>query len=401
MAVHMAQRTERVVGLMSGTSCDGVSAALMEVQWRGAGLRLRPLAACTVSYPRATRRALLDIGHGAAVPAGTLARLHYAVGAFFAGAARRVCRAAGVSLASVRAIGSHGHTVFHGPDAGVTYQIGEAAVIADRTGITTVADFRPADVAAGGQGAPLVPFIHYLLFRHPRRARAIQNLGGIGNVTYVPPAARLCDVVAFDTGPGNMVIDGEVRMLTGSRAWFDRDGRLARAGHVSAPLLRHLLRHPYLRRPPPKTAGRELFGDRFVERVVRAARRHRLSDADVVATVTALTARSVTDAYRRFLGRIDDVIVCGGGARNPVLVGMLAAELPDTHVCRSGELGYAEEALEAYAFGILASAAVHGRAANVPAATGARRSVVLGKIVPGGNYLGVRLPRLTAKIHPR
>jgi anhydro-N-acetylmuramic acid kinase len=393
----------RVIGLMSGTSCDGVDAAVVRVRRHGTALRATLETFATTPYTPAMRRRLLRVAGGAAVPAAEIAALAGALGERFAAAVsalRRRARARSIDL-----VGCHGHTVHHDPTgARVTLQLGEAAIVAVRTGLTTVADFRPADVAAGGQGAPLVPFVHAALFRDTRRARAVQNLGGIGNVTYLPPGRGVADVRAFDTGPGNIVIDGLVRRLSHGRHWLDRGGVCAARGRVDDALVARLLRHEVFRLEPPKSTGRELFGEAYVDALVTAGRRRRLSDDDLVATATALTAASCADAYRRFLlphGPIDEVVLCGGGADNPTLVGMLRAALPFASVRTTAALGVPAQAVEAVAFAVLAAAAVWGMASNVPAATGAARALVLGKIVPGANYASVTLTGPVAVGTPR
>jgi anhydro-N-acetylmuramic acid kinase len=384
----------RVIGLMSGTSADGVDAALVRVRRRAAGLAVRLEAFRQVAYPLALRRRLLAAADGAPIGAAELAALGRDVGERQAAAMSGLCRQTRTPLTAIDLVGCHGHTLHHDPARGVTMQIGDAALVAVRTGITTIADFRPADVAAGGEGAPLVPAAHAWMFRHPRLGRAIQNLGGIGNVTYLPPGSGLDDVIAFDTGPGNMVLDALVRRLTRGREWFDVDGGRAARGRVDEALLRAWLRHPYFRRRPPKSTGRELFGGAYVDAIVADAERRRLSANDLLATATALTAASCADAYRRVLaprGPLSEVWVCGGGAANPTLVAMLRARLPGIRVRESDALGMPSRAVEAVAFALLAAATAHGIAGNVPAATGARRPLVLGKIVPGENYERVML----------
>jgi anhydro-N-acetylmuramic acid kinase len=269
-----------------------------------------------------------------------------------------------------------------------TLQIAEPSVIAERTGITTVADFRPRDVAAGGQGAPLVPYADHVLFADGRRSRAVQNIGGIANVTYLPAGGGIGDILAFDTGPGNMIIDRVVCRATAGRRTYDKDGRMAAGGTVQPDLLARLMRHPYLRRRPPKTTGREEFGTQFTDSLYDGATR-RFAPKDVAATATMFTAASIADAYARFLpGPVDEVILCGGGARNATLVDMLRRELrrrlPRAPAVRlMDELGLNADAKEAVSFAVLAAATIRGQAGNVPSATGASRPAVLGKIVPG------------------
>ena len=325
-----------------------------------------------------------------------ISQANFALGEVFAQAVLDLAGSAGVRLDEIEAIGSHGQTIWHQPrpaawggmEVNSTLQIGEPAVIAERTGITVVADFRVRDMAAGGQGAPLVPYVDYLLFKDAQLARAIQNIGGIANVTYIP-SGRECEagpetVVAFDTGPGNMVIDAVVKALSGGRQAMDRDGRWAAAGRVQADFLADLLAHPYFAIRPPKTTGREEFGEQYAAGVMAAAQARGLAAADTVATVTALTARTIADAYKAFLPALpDQVILGGGGARNPTLRSRLRDELPGVAITSHEAFGIPDEAKEAMAFAILASECLDGQSNNLPSATGARRPVVMGKIVPG------------------
>jgi anhydro-N-acetylmuramic acid kinase len=398
---------------MSGTSTDGISAALVRLRPTARGYEHRLLAFRTYRYAERLRAALLRCAEGTPQPVAELSRLNVALGEELARAAARIAAEGGVPLAAVDCIGSHGHTVFHGPPrrrgpgrptpvarrghaGGSTLQIGEPAVIAVRTGVTVIADFRPADVAARGEGAPLAPYVHWLLFTDTRFGRAIQNVGGIGNVTYLPPRAGADDVLAFDTGPGNMVIDALVARFSAGRARFDRGGRMAAAGTADPRLLSKLLRHPYLRRQPPKSTGREEFGAAMVSDLVRDAQRLGLSAEDTVATATVFTAASIADAYRRFVkprGRLDAVHVAGGGALNRTLLGCLGDLLPGVHVGTVDELGVGSETMEAIAFAVLACETLRGRCGNLPSVTGAERRVVLGKIVPGSPEQWRRLTR--------
>ncbi|HPD14939.1 MAG TPA: anhydro-N-acetylmuramic acid kinase [Planctomycetota bacterium] len=381
----MRQKPELVIGLMSGTSYDGIAAALVAVRGAGLATRAELRAFETYPYPPAVRRL---VAAASAPPTGTVdlvCRANFVLGERFAEAAVRIARRARVALGRVALIGSHGQTIHHLPAASPpsTLQIGEPAVIAERTGVTTVADFRPRDVAAGGQGAPLVPYVDYLLLRHRTRGRLVLNIGGIANFTHLPPACRPSDVLAFDTGPGNMLLDALVGLLTRGRRTFDRDGALAARGAVSQPLLRRLLRHPYLRREPPKSTGRETFGVPFAERLLRAGG---LAPEDLLATVTAFTAASIADAHRRFVaprGRVDEVIASGGGCHNRTLMRRLAETFAPVPVRLSDDFGIPADAKEAMAFAILAHETMAGRPGNLPSATGAARPVVLGKIVPG------------------
>jgi anhydro-N-acetylmuramic acid kinase len=379
----------RFVGLMSGTSLDGIDAALVEVEGTTEDdVSARLVRALTLPYDEPRREAI-----HAAIAAGTaeaLCGLHADLGEWLAEAAVRVCDEAGVSLGRVDAIGSHGQTVWHRPPSderrGATLQLGDAATIAERTGVAVVSDFRTRDMAAGGHGAPLVPWVDRLLFSAPGRARALQNIGGIGNVTRVPPKGSAESAFAFDTGPGNALIDAAVELATDRRLTFDRDGLLAARGEVDAELLAELLRHPYFSAEPPKSTGRELFGRPFVARLVEAVQPEGDRDwLDLVATLTELTARSIADAYGRWVvpRGVDEVVITGGGARNPTLVGRIRALLAPLPVVDGAALGIDPDAKEAVAFALLAWAHLRGIPANVPEATGAAGPRVLGSLTPG------------------
>ena len=372
-----------VIGLISGTSADGTASAVVRIDGTPPALQWELLAHRNVPHPPDLR---VEIFRAFRPETGTVDRLcalNVRLGQAFAQAAVQVAAAAGLTLDRIDLIGSHGQTVWHipsGPEAS-TLQLGEPAIIAELTGLPVVSNFRARDMAAGGQGAPLVPYLDKLLFAHPTLRRALQNIGGIGNVTYLaPPASE----IAFDTGPGNMLIDYAAAQATGGEWEYDRDGVLAAQGAVDAELLAELMDEPYLRLPPPKTTGRELFGAQLGARVWERAKTRDLSDVDIVATLTAYTAHSIAQAYRDFLpGMPDEVIVSGGGALNPTLMGMLRDALLPAHILTSGDLGLPVEAKEAVAFAVLAYETWHGRPGNLPSATGARRAVVLGSITPG------------------
>ena len=388
-AISPKSKSQFIVGLMSGTSADGIDAVVARIRDTGHGLNAQIVTHVHRSFNRVLRQRILLVSlHGAVAE---ICELNFFLGEQFAEAALLAIRKAKLTPKQISAIGSHGQTIHHLPNAKTpsTLQIAEPAVIAERTGITTVADFRVRDMAAGGQGAPLVPYADWALFTDNTRPRIIQNIGGIGNLTFLPPAARLSDVLAFDTGPGNMVIDGVVTLLSKGRQTFDRDGRWAARGQVCLDWVEQLLRHPYLRRSPPKTTGREEFGQFFVEQLVRQARRRRLPDEDIVASVTALTATSIADAYHRYVfpklrnheREQLQIILGGGGAKNPVLRNLLETFFGG-QIFTHQDFGIANEAKEALAFAIMAYQTLLGRPSNVPSATGARRPVVLGKIVP-------------------
>lgn len=390
-----AARAEFYVGLMSGTSADGIDAVVAKLAGRGKGLTAQIRAHVAHPFSPALRKRILHAGlHGTVAE---LCELNFELGEQFARAALAAIRKAKLRPNQIAAIGSHGQTVHHLPNAKFpsTLQIGEPSVIAERTGITTIADFRVRDMAAGGQGAPLVPYADWVLFTDAARPRIVQNIGGIGNLTFLPPGAGLDDIIAFDTGPGNMVMDALVTQLSNGRLNFDRAGRWAAQGRVSTSLLEWCLRHPYLARGLPKTTGREEFGATFVAEFLKQGRKLKLSGADLIATATAFTANSIAGAYGRFVfprlksgarSRLQ-IILGGGGAKNPTLVRMLAAALvdelpnPTASIFTHEDFGMDNSAKEPLAFALLARATIHGEPSNVPAVTGARRAVVLGKII--------------------
>ena len=380
------KRNLRVAGLMSGTSADGVDAAIVDVAGESTAL----VAFATYPYPASIASRVLELSAGgSSVP--DLCHLNFAIGEIFAAAVIRLCRESGVPLDSIDLVGSHGQTVCHLPKGrrfrgaafASTLQIGEPSVIAERTGITTVADFRPRDIAAGGQGAPLVPLADYLLFRHPKLKRAVQNIGGIANVTFLPAGCSRARVSAFDTGPGNMLMDALVGLATGGRRRFDRGGAIAGRGRVDRRLLAALMRHPFLAKKPPKTTGREDFGAAFAQSVFAKAQKQRMPTADMLATAASYTAESIAVAYEKFLpARPDEVILCGGGARNHTLVQLLAERVAPAVLRTTDDFGIDADAKEAVSFAILAVETVRGNPGSIPSATGAGRAAVLGKVVP-------------------
>ncbi|HTK48251.1 MAG TPA: anhydro-N-acetylmuramic acid kinase [Gemmatimonadaceae bacterium] len=369
------------VGLMSGTSLDGISAAVARFVPDGARYRAELLAFHVHPYSSEQRDRLLAAMRGGT--AREYCRLAVDVGSWLADAAVAALAEAGVSRADVRAIGSHGQTLWHEPGHS-TWQLDAPAVIAERTGLAVVSDFRVRDVAAGGQGAPLVPIADALLFAGGEW-RALQNLGGIGNVTVVPPDGTLASVRAFDTGPGVAVIDAVVRRVAPEMR-YDEDGRIAASGTPVEEVLAELLAHPYFAAEPPKSTGRELFDDAYVARLIERCRavRPNASDADLVATATALTARSIADAYRRFIPEpVTETLLSGGGAKNATLVRLIADGVAPLAVHTFEERYFDGEAKEAMAFALLALLHLESRAGNVPTATGARGYRVLGALTPG------------------
>lgn len=359
-----------VAGIMSGTSLDGIDVAVVDC-----GASYKVLGFHTEPYPKKVRQAILSVSNKVCHVA-EVSRLNFLLPQLYAQA---FARTPGHEAAKL--IGCHGQTIYHEGSGKLpnTLQIGDGSVLAELTGVPVVSDFRPRDIAAGGQGAPLIPFVDYHLFRHARRGRVALNIGGIANITVIPPKAKPDEVIAFDTGPGNMVIDQLVAHVTGGRESFDRDGKRAAKGTPDAKLLRSLLAGQYYRRRPPKSAGREQYGQEFVDGLLGSG----LGTDDLIATATALTALTIADQVKRFgepLTTVDDLIVSGGGAKNPQILGHLAAYLPGTRVTVSAEFGLDPDAKEAVGFAILAYQTWRRKPSNLPSATGARRGVVLGKL---------------------
>ncbi|HWZ51180.1 MAG TPA: anhydro-N-acetylmuramic acid kinase [Granulicella sp.] len=419
-----------VAGVMSGTSADGVDVAVCRISpgpGEGATPRVRLLGHVGSPYPRAVRAAVLRVMEGEPVTAAEMSRLHWRLGEIYAECVTKACAELGVKTSAVAPsrdahlsrgeaaakmghpvlhsgaslrlglVACHGQTVYHQSEAArylgapvrATWQMGETSVIAERLRVPVVSDLRPADLAAGGQGAPLVPMLDYVMFRSERVSRVLQNLGGIGNLTAIPAGAGVDSVMAFDTGPANMIIDECMRRLYG-RA-FDRGGAVARSGQVLGDVVARGLREAYFAAAPPKSCGREQFGSSFTDGFIALCRKAGAADADVVATAAALTVESVLEGYRRFawphleqaapLAKTE-FVVAGGGAKNAALMGMLRDGLEPlgVKVRLMEELGVPAQAKEAVAFALLGWLTWHGLPGNVPAATGARRAVVLGKV---------------------
>ncbi len=382
-----------VAGVMSGTSADGIDVAIARILGRGFRSRLELLAHYQFPYPPEVRRAILASMDAPSASVANLSRLSFLLGDLYADAVLVAQRRARLEC---ELVGCHGQTLYHqgvakpflGHRIACTWQSGEAAAIAAKVGVPVVSDFRPADMAASGKGAPLVPFLDYILCRHRRYGRIVQNLGGIGNLTAIPPRAIPEQLLAFDTGPGNMVIDAVAEHLFGKA--YDRNGRLAARGRPIERVLRELMRQPFFRQKPPKTAGREQFGREFVRDFLRLCQRAK--EHDIVATATALTARSIGMAVRKFVlplegadgrpTRFREYVVSGGGTKNPTLMRMIAEELAPLklRLRSSDDFGMPSEAKEAAAFALLAYQTWRRLPSNVPSATGATRPVILGKI---------------------
>ena len=379
-----------IAGVMSGTSADGINVALLRLLKNARGQqypRHTLLGHEEYPFPVPVRRAVLAMMNAELARVADLARLNFLLGELYAEAVAKTARKHRVKLDLV---GCHGQTLYHqgvaerflGRKLAVTWQTGEGAVVAARLGVPVVSDFRPADMAAGGKGAPLVPFLDYRVYRDQRVGRIAQNIGGIANLTAIPAGASLRQVIAFDTGPGNMVMDAVMEEFFGRR--FDRDGKIAASGRVLDGVVTKLVRMPFFRQKPPRTAGREEFGREYVGRFLQMCRGAR--KADVVATATALTAQSIADAIHHFVIRprqnYHEMIVSGGGANNPTLMAMLRSELSKLGIAlrSSDEFGIPTEAKEAVAFALLAHETWHRRPSNVLSATGAKRAAILGKI---------------------
>jgi anhydro-N-acetylmuramic acid kinase len=392
----MIKKDMIVAGIMSGTSADGINVALVRMSGRrgahGSSLPFELIGHTEYAYPKKIRAAVLAAMNASRASVADLARLNFLLGELYSDAllaTERQCRV------KVHLVGCHGQTLYHqgepqlflGSRIAATWQTGEGAIIAARVKAPVVSDFRPADMAAGGKGAPLVPFLDYMLFRDARMGRIVQNIGGIANLTAIPAGAAPSDAVAFDTGPGNMVIDAVTEKLYGKP--FDRDGTIAASGKVLDTVLGKMLRHDFFHQKPPKTAGREEFGREFVGEFLRSCRRCRKQD--VVATATALTAKSITDVLRPFVVKqsklarkksFHEMILSGGGTKNNTLIAMLADELKPLglRLRFSDEFGLPSAAKEAVAFAVLAHETWHRRSSNILSATGAKRAAVLGKL---------------------
>lgn len=391
--MHVATKySRRIIGIMSGTSLDAIDVAMVRIQKHGINARVRLEHFREFPYPPKIRSVVRELFDPKRARVDDICRYDFILGEVFAAAVLRMLQETKIRADSVDLVATAGQTIWHDPELILvepdvdwldhpietrsTFAIGQSAVIAERTGIMTVGDLRVRDVAAGGQGAPLVPYFDWVLLRHKTRGRAIQNIGGIGNVTYIPPKASWDDVIAFDTGPGNMIIDELTWVATNGRQTFDADGALASAGRVREDLLEYWMADPYFTKTPPKTTGRELFGAQFARRILAEA--PGVDIHDLIATATALTAESIVRAYHDFVlprGPIHEVMLAGGGAKNPTLVRMLRDRMPKQRML----IYKASEAKEAMAMAMIANDSVVGLVTNVAGATGGRPTV-LGKI---------------------
>ena len=381
-----------VVGLMSGTSADGVDVAIFDIRGKPGEMTVELLHGSTFEYESDMRQRILSCCDASESRVDQIAALHTDLAEVFAQCTLELIEQAGMTPHQADLVGSHGQTLWHNVlasgDVSASLQIVEAAVIAERSGITVISNFRARDIAAGGQGAPLSSYIDWLLLRHPTKWRAVQNIGGMGNVTFLPPLDnKTAEPIAFDTGPGNALLDIAVSAFTGGAQNYDRDGEYARQGRVNEEWLDELLRHPYYLRDYPKTTGRETFGTSAALALVAEARSRGLVAAEIIATLTALTATNIADAYQRFApAPIQEVILGGGGRHNPVIVGMLRQLLAPAEVMTHEDVGMDSDFKEALVFAVLAYETWHGRPATLPALTGARHASVLGSITPGKNF---------------
>ena len=371
---------------MSGTSVDGIDVAVVDIEGEGFEQRVKLVAYEAIPFPEGVREGVLAVSN-AKTDTARISQMNFLLGELFAEALVEACRRTNAPLSTIELVGSHGQTIYHqasatslhGRRVRSTLQIGEASLIAERVRAPVVSDFRPADMALGGQGAPLVPYVDYLLYRRADRGRVALNIGGIANLTAIPPKAGPEQVIAFDTGPGNMLIDALMSQFSRGTLSYDRDGRMAAKGTVQQELLKDLLNDHFLHRPPPKSCGREQYGPEYVANLLAEG----LEPADLMATATAFTAASVADAIERFVSPkmpVNEMIVSGGGVKNPEIMKRLNAQAPDATVVASDELGVSSDAKEALAFAVLAHETWHRRPANLPSATGARGPAVLGKV---------------------
>jgi anhydro-N-acetylmuramic acid kinase len=380
-----------VLGLMSGTSADGIDISLAQIYGSPPNIRAKLLAHTSAKFPSAVRTEILRVAEQHPISAGELSQLNFRLGEIFADAAFTACKTFRISPKKIGLIGSHGQTIFHqgqpakylGAPTASTLQIGEPSIIAAKTGITTVADFRPADIALGGQGAPLVPYADNLLYAHKTLGRVSLNLGGIANITVLPANAKPSQIFAFDTGPANILIDALVSHFTHGRQRFDKNAHLATQGRSIPALLDELMRDPYLKLVPPKSTGREYYGHSYVKKLFVLAKKHRAQPKDLIRATTVFTALSVIDALNRFvLPKIEiaHLIVSGGGAKNPLILAQLSAALGKIQVLPSSKFNVPTDAKESFAFALLAYETFHQRPSNLPSATGARGPAILGKI---------------------
>jgi len=393
---RVLSKSERtVIGLMSGTSGDGITASVAKIAGNYTETKLSVVSYETYPYEKDFRQRIFEIFDPETSSVNAICEMSFEIGQKLAEAALKIAEKADVSMSEVDLIGSHGQTIYHIPrppekgNVRSTLQIGEPAVIAEQTGVLTVADFRKMDVAAGGEGAPLVPYVDYILFSKRGKGMTLQNIGGIGNVTYIPPGAKEDDVIAFDTGPGNMVVDMLVRLYTNSRLGYDPDGSMAQKGKVNDTMVDELMQMQFFRMKPPKSTGRELFGKDFVLSFKRKADDMGMKPEDAIATATALTVESIGRSYEDYVmphGKVEEIFVAGGGMKNKTMMSWLSKRLGGVPIRSFDELGVQSEAREAAYFAVLANEFIHGNYSNLPTATGAKKRAILGSMCYAGPF---------------
>lgn len=372
-----------VAGLMSGTSLDGIDCVIVEIEGNGLNTKIKTIAYKNKKMDETLRNKILRASSIEESSVDLICRLNFEVGEVLAETVIETCEEFNIPLDELDLIGSHGQTIYHIPQNS-TLQIGELSIIAERTGAITIGDFRVRDVAAGGHGAPLVPYSEYLIYRSKDKNIALQNIGGIGNVTVIPKNCTIDQIFAFDTGPGNMVIDYIVTELTEGKKTYDENGSMAKKGQINKHMLSELMQHPYIKKEPPKTTGREDFGVHFSKEILARYRNENVSDVDILATVTYFTAKSIVDSYKRWIlpeTPLDLVIVGGGGSYNNTLLKYIKKELEGISVVTQEDIGYSSDAKEAIAFAVLANETIYGNFNNIPNVTKAKHPVVMGKIV--------------------
>ncbi len=381
------KKSRLVIGLMSGTSVDGIDAAIAEIEGSGTGMKMRQIDFITVPFPEGFKELVIRNSLTGTSDVADIARLNFLIAQLYADAVRRLCNHAGVKTQDVDLIGSHGQTIHHlpraermfGKDVSATLQIGDPSVLAKLTGIATVGDFRVGDIALGGQGAPLVPYFDYILFRSNEKSRSLLNIGGISNITYLPKGCGTQDVLAFDTGPGNMIVDRLMKKMFNKD--FDEGGAIAIAGTIQGDMIDWLMTDTFVRMAPPKSTGRERYGDPFVTSLLEKYGGRRIED--IIATVSEFTAVSVYTNYLLFLktkGGIDELFVSGGGAHNRYILDSLRNHFGGISVAAAEDIGISSDAKEALCFAVLANELISGNPANLPSVTGASKETLLGKI---------------------
>ena len=372
------------VGIMSGTSLDGIDILITEIEGTSTRTKVNPIAFRTYPFEPLLLNKIKKAFHQDSSSPELLCSLNFELGEAFANAVKRLVKEENLKMDDIDFIASHGQTIFHIAEESEglvksSLQLDEGAVIANLCNVTTVSNFRASDITAGGQGAPLVPYADFIMFSSPIMNRAIHNIGGIANQTVLPKGSKIDDVFAFDSGPGNMMIDYATKELFNKP--FDQDGRIARSGKIIPDMIYELLSHPYLKKIPPKSTGRELFGDQYTENIIK--KYHNYPKADIIKTLTYFTAKTIINSYKDFVLQkvnLDEIIFCGGGSYNTYLLEMIAQELPEIKIMRLEDLGYGSASKEALAFVILANETLNLQPSNVKSATGASRHVILGQV---------------------